>query len=436
MTAVRSPQPRRRRAPASARHRAGIAILMVVTAIALCLVLVNDFGTRTQVDKLGARNNLDQVRAHFLARSGLNLADLMLRLQKKIEQFEDQIGPIQITTYADTFVAAFGGDAEQVESAVGVSFGETKGMGVSFGTFGLRMTPIDGKINVNCAASLAASNQRVVRSALQGLLYPNAFDPVFEEEDGEGWRRDRATQIDAIMDYIDKDQDRGEQRAGAEDYGYENLKDRYKPKNNAIDSVAELKLVRGVDARFWALFGTAFRTLGACEVNLRVADDPKILLAVIQLAAKVPEQVDLGNAWQLAQLWLQAVQLGLVQPTNDEFRAFVADPKTALAPPVGEGGGATPTGTGATTTPTLTIPPNLVGIELLRDRLNAIAKAGPARVYEVEVYGEVTRGGALNPLRRTIRGTWDQEFQMQESRVAKKFPPGKNKGAWLYLREE
>jgi hypothetical protein len=29
----------------------------------------------------------------------------------------------------------------------------------------------------------------------------------------------------------------------------------------------------------------------------------------------------------------------------------------------------------------------------LRDRLNAIAKAGPARVYEVEVYGEVTRGG-------------------------------------------
>ena len=123
MTAVRSPQPRRRRAPASARHRAGIAILMVVTAIALCLVLVNDFGTRTQVDKLGARNNLDQVRAHFLARSGLNLADLMLRLQKKIEQFEDQIGPIQITTYADTFVAAFGSDAEQVESAVGVSFG-------------------------------------------------------------------------------------------------------------------------------------------------------------------------------------------------------------------------------------------------------------------------------------------------------------------------
>jgi hypothetical protein len=419
---------RRRRA-----DRAGVAILMVVTAIALCLVLVNDFGTRTQVDKLGARNNLDQVRAHFLARSGLNLADLMLRLQKKIEQFEDQLGPIQLTTYADTFIAAFGGDAEQVEGAVGVSLGETKGLGVSFGSFGVRMTPVDGKINVNCAASQAASNTRVVRSALQGLLFPNAFDPVFEEEDAEGWRRDRATQIDAIMDYIDKDQDRGEQRAGAEDYGYENLKDRYKPKNNAIDSVAELKLVRGVDARFWALFGTAFRTLGACEVNLRVADDPKILLAVIQLAAKVPEQVDLGNAWQLAQLWLQAVQLGLVQPTNDEFRAFIADPKTALAPPTGEAG-ATPTS--ATPTPTLTVPPNLVGVELVREKLNAIAKAGPARVYEVEVYGEVARGGALNPLRRTIRGTWDQEFRMQESRVAKKFPPGKNNGTWLYLREE
>jgi general secretion pathway protein K len=261
VTARRPPRTRRRRAPASARHRAGVAILMVVTAIALCLVLVNDFGTRTQVDKLGARNNLDQVRAHFLARSGLNLADLMLRLHKKIEQFEDQIGPIQITTYADTFVAAFGGDAEQVESAVGVSFGETKGMGVSFGTFGLRMTPIDGKINVNCAASLAASNQRVVRSALQGLLYPNAFDPVFEEEDGEGWRRDRATQIDAIMDYIDRTRIAASSGPAPRTTATRTSRIATSPKNNAIDSVPS-KLVRGVDARFWALFGTAFQHAG------------------------------------------------------------------------------------------------------------------------------------------------------------------------------
>ena len=72
----------------------------------------------------------------------------------------------------------------------------------------------------------------------------------------------------------------------------------------------------------------------------------------------------------------------------------------------------------------------------MREKLNAIAKAGPARVYEVEVYGEVARGGALNPLRRTIRGTWDQEFLIQNSRVRDKFKAGQNKGTWLYLREE
>jgi len=37
---------------------------------------------------------------------------------------------------------------------------------------------------------------------------------------------------------------------------------------------------------------------------------------------------------------------------------------------------------------------------------------------------------------RTIRGTWDQDFHLQQSRVATKLPPGKNNGTWMYLREE
>ncbi len=431
-------RPRPPRAPLAQRQRAGIAILMVVTAIALCVVLVNDFSTRTQVDKLGARNNLDQMRAHFLARSGLNLTDLVLRLQKRVDGVE-QLRGIQITDYADTLMAAFGGDAEQVESAVGVAIGDTKGLGVSIGSFGVRISSVDGKINVNCAAG-AISQQKLVRSTLQALVYPNAFDPVFEEEDGEGWRRDRATQIDAIMDYIDKDQDRGEQRSGAEDYGYENLKDRYKPKNNALDSVAELKLVRGVDDRFWALFGTAFRVAGACEINLRAVDDPKIFVAIIQLAAKVPEQVDVAQAWAIAQLILQAKQLGYQIDDTAAFARFVKDPAAEIqsmtgAGEAGQGGQAASGQAGAT--PVIPIPPGLTGIELdVANKLNKIANAKSLRTYEVEVYGEVARGGALNPLRRTIRGTFDQDVVLQQSRVATKLPPGKNNGTWLYLREE
>ena len=44
--------------------------------------------------------------------------------------------------------------------------------------------------------------------------------------------------------------------------------DRYNAKNNYIDTVGELKLVRGVDDRFWTLFGNAFTVYGGCKINL------------------------------------------------------------------------------------------------------------------------------------------------------------------------
>ncbi|MBK9030096.1 MAG: general secretion pathway protein GspK [Myxococcales bacterium] len=412
-----------------------MAILAVVTAIAICMVIVNDFGTRTSIDMLQARNNLDQMRAHFLARSSLNLTDLVLRLQKRVDGVE-QLRGIQITDYADMFIAAFGGDAEQVEGAIGLSATDTKGLGTSIGTFGVRITPIDGKINVNCAAAQAPAQQNLVRKALQALLYPNAFDPVFEEEDGEGWRRDRATQIDAIIDYVDPNLDRGEARSGAEDYGYEGLRDQYKAKNGPIDSVAELKLVRGVDDRFWALFGSTFRVAGACKINLRAVDDPKILAAIITLAAKDNDPVarDLNMVWTIATLALKMKELGSGFQDTASFVRFVKDPAAEVAAMTGaDSADGT---TGAAPPPLIQLPPGLTGIELDQRRVDEIAAAGTLRVYDVEVYGEVTRGGVLNPLRRTIRGTWDQDTVLQQSRVRTKLPPGRNNGAWLYLREE
>ena len=70
-------------------------------------------------------------------------------------------------------------------------------------------------------------------SALDALIYFPAYDPVFEDADAEGYRRDRDTQVSAIMDYIDKDGTRGIAGSGGgagEDYGYESLKDHYKAK--------------------------------------------------------------------------------------------------------------------------------------------------------------------------------------------------------------
>ena len=69
-------------------------------------------------------------------------------------------------------------------------------------------------------------------------------------------------------------------RGTAEDYGYESLKDRYYAKNNYIDTVGELKLVRGVDDRFWTLFGSSFTAYGSCKTNVSALTNSQLIAAV------------------------------------------------------------------------------------------------------------------------------------------------------------
>src|SRR5690606_12324134 len=107
---------------------------------------------------------------------------------------------VQITDFADPLMAAFGGDEEQVQAAIGLSMSQTKGLGSDIGTFGVRITPIDGKINVNCTSM---GDVALLARSIQSLIYPAAFDPIFEEPDADGWRRDRRTQVASIIDYID-----------------------------------------------------------------------------------------------------------------------------------------------------------------------------------------------------------------------------------------
>ena len=79
-------------------------------------------------------------------------------------------------------------------------------------------------------------------------VHPTAVELTHQREprsvqvmglDADGWRRDRTLQTKAIMDYIDDDRQQAnapdeESSGAAEDYGYENLRDQYKPKNNRM----------------------------------------------------------------------------------------------------------------------------------------------------------------------------------------------------------
>jgi len=436
-------KPRGKASPRRRQKQRGIALVTVLIAIAITLVISNQFGTSTNVDLIAAANYRDQMRAHFLARSAVDLSELVIRLQQRIDNIKALRGQVQITEFADQVLMAFCGSPEMVQASVGFDSSAAKGLGADIGTCGIvgSITTDDDKINVNCANGNDAT-AATLKSALDALVFFPAYDPVFEEADAEGYRRDRALQVSSIIDYIDANGQRNRERGTTEEYGYENLKDPYKPKNNYIDTVGELKLARGVDDRFWTLFGSSFTVYGSCKTNISALTNSQLIAAILYLAAKNPNDPLLQNPqklFTLAGLVAKAKLFGMQFTTLDDFVDFVKDPGSAVGMMAGQTTAAGQQAGAATSAgiPGLTGSDKL-GLELDKAKLSQMATAGPRRTYRVQAFGELDRkqvnadGSPVFPaIRSTITGVWDTKVVLQNVRK-----PPVPKGTWVFLRED
>jgi len=435
------------RARRKRNRQRGVALVAVMIAIAITLVIANEFGTSTNGDLMAAANYRDQMRAHFLARSAMSLSELVIRVQQRLDNIQQlRDAGIRITDFADQVLLAFCGNPEQVQSMIGFSASDVKGLGVDIGTCGIVDRTIgtdDDKINLNCA-NFGKLPEDVLKSTLDALVYFPAYDPVFEEADAEGYRRDRPTQVAALLDYVDGDSVHIHDIGTTEEYGYESLRDPYKPKNNTLDTVDEIKLVRGVDDRFWTLFGSAFTVYGGCKVNLSAVSNVQLIAGILYLSAKNPNDPMLQDPlklFALAGLVAQAKQFGETFNKLSDFADFVKDPQSSIGMLAGktgtlQGSAASQAinggGLGALTGG------QKLGMGLDSKKLDQMTTTGPRRTYRVEAFGEIERkqksadGSPVFPaIRATVTGVWDTKVVPQNVRK-----PPVPKGAWVFLRED
>lgn len=415
----------------------GVAIIAVLASLAILGGAVAEFSTDTAVDGVSASNARDDMQTHFLARSGANLTQLIIKLQTDVvDKYRKQLGDFQIADYAGMFMGAFGGGREEVDAMAellgGFKGDAIKGLGVAVGNFDVVITTDDGRINMNCANG-TQQTQETLKAQLEALFYFEAFDPIFETEDAEGWRRDRATQASALIDYIDRDRAGFGQPGTMEEYGYETLDDRYRAKNNYIDTISELKLVRGMDDRMWTLFGDQFTAYGDCKVNIGAVSDPKLIASILFLSAKNPDDPvvkDPLKLWALSRLVIEARGWGVYFDDLQSFADFVKDPQSSL----GTLFSTEQQAAGAPVTPQ----PNVQGIqveglELDATKLGQVARSGPRRIYRIEVVATVPRGveGTGNDYVKRLVAVWDTKTTNQNMR-----DPSAASGAWVYWREE
>jgi len=428
---VRDREARPKQAPFSER---GVAVIAVSVAIVMIATMSVEFGTNTNIDTIAAANARDNVRTHFLARSGMNLTQMMIRFQTDILDKNEFTKGVQFADYAPMFMALFGGSPEEVQgysALLGAAQGETiKGLGVSAGEFTVEITTEDAKINVNCATG---NDQKTLKAKIDSLIYFEAFDPLFAEPAADGWQRTRDEQATAIVDYIDPSNGRYGAPGASEDYGYESQSDKYKSKDYDIDTVLELRQVRGVDDRFWTLFGDQFTAYGDCQVNLSAVRDVKLIAAIISLSAQNdddPVVRDPIKLWRLATVVSEAASFGLPFNELKDFRDFVRNPLEAIGGMVGLGGDDAAQAAGAAGLGgALDNLADVEGVQLSDDKLKQVARTGARRTYRAEVTAHV--GPKSRRFVKRMIGIWDAKTTNQNPRN-----PADTEGTWVYWKEE
>jgi general secretion pathway protein K len=215
----------------------------------------------------------DTLRAEYHARSGINLARLLIGTEPTVRQAITPImgmlgmkpPQIPVWAFADQVLGPFndsgGAESFQALSGVDASTGTNLGLGAD-GHFTIAIVDEDSKINVNTAAKGDVISQMRITAQIMGLLAPIQYNPLFENPDPDEQYSDRATICGALIDWADSDENlqpcdlttEGPVAAGSEDNYYQTIGLPYFRKNAAFDSLDELRLVRGIGDDFWATF--------------------------------------------------------------------------------------------------------------------------------------------------------------------------------------
>lgn len=117
----------------------GIALLMVLTAIAIFTAVVVDFTYSSRVELDLAANSRDEVRAYFLAKSAVNLSRLVLHFQKQLDQTMGQAGGLGAPGGAQGLLSQLGGAG----GGLGSMLSAMPGMGGGLNLQLYKLIPID-----------------------------------------------------------------------------------------------------------------------------------------------------------------------------------------------------------------------------------------------------------------------------------------------------
>jgi general secretion pathway protein K len=250
------------RAAARAKRRKrerGVALIMVLGAIAIMIVMLAEFQDDAGAEFAAATAARDGTQAEYFARSSIALERLLIASEPTMRQaitplfmLMKQTPPqLPVWEYSDRILGAFN---DQDGSK------DFSNLGLKGGHFEVQVVDEDAKINVNQGAANQIAHIRLAKQ-LMSAMAPIQYDPLFTQRDSTGNYNDRLTICSAVIDWADSDEQlfscdltNSAGSNAAEDSWYQLLAKPYRRKNAPYDSLEELHMARGISDDFWTTF--------------------------------------------------------------------------------------------------------------------------------------------------------------------------------------
>jgi len=220
---------------AGPQGKRGVALLLVLAALAILTVLSFEILFATRVDLRIGRNARDRMQAYYLALSASRLSLLRLQMYKEIRNMVD--GGTQLPIPAEVIDRIWSTPLPQMPLA-GM---EVDWPGTIMGTISsegskIPVNLLDGNVHRRSGPEVAKQVRDEIGALIKGLLEDEEFDKLYRGLKPEDL-------IDPLQDWLDADGNRT--GGGDENSDYEKLDRPYRPRNDRIPSLSEMHLIKG-----------------------------------------------------------------------------------------------------------------------------------------------------------------------------------------------
>ncbi|HEX9308935.1 MAG TPA: hypothetical protein VF894_15690 [Anaeromyxobacter sp.] len=299
----------------ASRHiERGAALLIVMVSVAVLTAFAVDLAYDARVSLQIAANARDELRASYLARSGVGMTRLVLSFQQQLDDAVPKGAGMQLPRIQLWRLVALG--APLTDGLFGggpppAAHGAAPGASPP-ATYAAQVDDEGRKVN----AQLEAINNPGLLlapqvQAIYQLVCDPRWDPLFEREDTRGGRTTREELLVRLRDWVDEDDRSSGLRAtfggascsmvskpppfedafGDENQPYDRGEDRYRAKNARMDSLEELYLVAGIGDAFMAAFGDQLTVYLPRDAHRNVNElDRRRLVELAKIIADPPGQ--------------------------------------------------------------------------------------------------------------------------------------------------